>query len=173
MDGDDGGAGAGPPGSFDELVRRSDPAMLVVTVRAGDEVHGCLVGFHTQVSIDPLRYLVCLSHENATYRAARDAEVLAVHLLARDQAGMASLFGERTADEGVHKFDRCAWAPSPEGPPLLDGVAAWCIGRVVDRVPFGDHTGHILEPLRCGVGPGAEPLRYAAVRELEPGHNAG
>jgi hypothetical protein len=48
-----------------------DHPMVVVTTRAGNERAGCLVGFATQVSIGPPRFLVGLSKRNRTYRAWR------------------------------------------------------------------------------------------------------
>ena len=60
-----------------------DYPMFVVTARRDGDHAGCLVGFATQVSIEPARFLVGLSVANHTYDVARDATTLAVHLLAR------------------------------------------------------------------------------------------
>jgi flavin reductase (DIM6/NTAB) family NADH-FMN oxidoreductase RutF len=59
--------------AFEKLVSMLDYPMYVVTTRAGDESAGCLVGFTSQVSIGPPRFLVGLSNKNRTYRIARDA----------------------------------------------------------------------------------------------------
>lgn len=156
--------------AFDELVARSDQSMIVVTAATGDRHHGCLVGFHSQVSIEPRRYLVALSHDNATFRAAEDASHLGVHLLGATDGDLASLFGSETADEGADKFTRCSWRQVDDGPPVLAGVAAWFIGTVVARHRLGDHTGFVLEPALAGVGSSALPLRYGQVRPLDAGH---
>ncbi|WP_206328591.1 flavin reductase, partial [Streptomyces sp. Tu 4128] len=79
--------------AMDVFLHRLDPDMCVVTAAAGGERAGCLVGFSSQCSIDPIRYVVWLSEVNRTYRVASSADVLAVHLLARDQRGTAELFG--------------------------------------------------------------------------------
>jgi flavin reductase (DIM6/NTAB) family NADH-FMN oxidoreductase RutF len=157
-------------GPLDDLVRRADSAMVVVTVGSPDGLFGCLVGFHTQVSLEPLRYAVCLSDENATFRAAADVTELGVHLLGRSQLGLAALFGEVSADEGVDKFEQCEWDRDGVGPPILRAVLAWFVGTIIDRVPLGDHTAHILEPSRCGRGPDEPPLRYHATSGFEAGH---
>ena len=39
--------------AFDDLIAAMDGAMVVVTTAAGDDVGGCLVGFHAQCSIEP------------------------------------------------------------------------------------------------------------------------
>ena len=95
-------------GTFNSLVGDLDYPMFIVTVRAGGERSGCLIGFATQASIDPPRFLVCLSHNNRTYRVGCDAELLGVHFVPEDAAELAELFGGETGDE-VDKFDRCAW----------------------------------------------------------------
>src|SRR5690242_1861529 len=105
--------------AFDELVGGLDYPMFIVTVRDDEEIAGCLVGFATQCSIDPPRFLVCISEKNRTYRIARGADVMAIHLVPASATGLAALFGGETGDE-VDKFARCAWHVGPRGAPVLD-----------------------------------------------------
>ena len=132
--------------AFDRLMSLLDYPMFVVTTRAGDELSGCLVGFSTQVSIDPPRFLVGLSKRNRTYRIASRADHLAVHLVPRTHAEMARLFGSETGDR-VDKFAECAWHAGPEDMPILDDAEGWFVGTVLDRYDVGDHVGHLLEPV--------------------------
>src|SRR5690348_6276936 len=104
---------------FDAFVDGLDYPMFVVTTAHGGERAGCLVGFTTQASIDPPRMLVCLSVANHTYQVARQAELLAVHVLDKNDHDLAELFGGRTGDE-VDKFAKCRWTPGPDGVPLLE-----------------------------------------------------
>jgi len=60
--------------TFDALVGGLDYPMFIVTAAAGGEREGCLVGFATQSSIDPPRFVVCLSKNNRTYRMAKDVD---------------------------------------------------------------------------------------------------
>ena len=62
--------------AFEQLVALLDYPMYVVTTRTGEESAGCLVGFTSQVSIRPRRFLVGLSKRNHTYRVARRSEHL-------------------------------------------------------------------------------------------------
>jgi flavin reductase (DIM6/NTAB) family NADH-FMN oxidoreductase RutF len=157
--------------SFDAFVRATNPAMVIVTATDGAEKAGCLVGFHAQCSIEPRRYLVCVSKANHTFDSAERASELAVHLLAADQHDLAALFGAETDDEGADKFSRCRWQQlRPGGPPVLDAVPAWFVGRVVGRSDVGDHVAFVLEPTEAGPAGGAVPLRYDAVDDLEAGH---
>ena len=132
---------------------------------------GCLVGFHTQCSIDPPRYLICISQRNHTFGVAQRATHLALHLLDVADRELSEVFGELTGDE-VDKFARCAWREGPFGLPVLAGPRAWFAGPVENAVELGDHTGFVVEP-RAGEFRG--PLRqlgFQQVRDMEPGHSA-
>lgn len=49
---------------MDAFIDRLNPDMYVVTATAGDERAGCLVGFASQCSIRPVRFVVWLSKVN-------------------------------------------------------------------------------------------------------------
>ncbi len=155
---------------FDDFVEGLDPPVFVVTAYDGTERSGCLVGFASQVSIDPPRFLVCLSVVNRTYRVAQGAEHLAVHVLDAPEGDLAGLFGGETGDE-VDKFARCTWREGPGGVPLLNHASRRLVGRIIDRVPLGDHVGHVLEPVSVEAEP-ASPLRLEDVEGIDAGHPA-
>jgi flavin reductase (DIM6/NTAB) family NADH-FMN oxidoreductase RutF len=101
-----------PTDTFNDLVGDLDYPMFIVTTAADGERAGCLVGFATQCSIDPPRFLVCISEKNRTFRLAARAAALAVHFVPEDAADLVDLFGARTGDE-VDKFALCEWRPGP------------------------------------------------------------
>ncbi|MET9464022.1 flavin reductase family protein [Streptomyces sp. NPDC006544] len=152
-----------------------DGPMFVVTATAGGERAGCLVGFASQCSIEPPRFMVWLSVANRTCRVAREASSLTVHALSREQRGLAELFGGETGDR-VDKFARASWRPGDAGGLVLTGVRAWFTGRIEERIEGGDHVGFLLAPTEgCAPEEGAEPppmLRYRDVKDMEPGHPA-
>lgn len=158
--------------AFDAVVAAADAPIYLVTLTAGDERAGCLVGFASQTGIDPARFLVCLSKANHTYRLAARADFLAVHLVGPEEADLAALFGSETGDE-TDKFARCAWRTGPHGVPVLRGAAGWFCGRILARHDFGDHVGLLLAPGE-GEAPrtGSAVLRYHDVADMEPGHPA-
>jgi flavin reductase (DIM6/NTAB) family NADH-FMN oxidoreductase RutF len=158
--------------AFERLVSLLDYPMFVVTARDGDERAGCLVGFASQVSIYPQRFLVGLSKRNHTFRVAQGSGHLAVHILERTHRELARLFGGETGDH-VDKFARCAWHPGPHDLPVLDDAGGWFVGEVLSRFDLGDHVGHLLEPVAGDVPEQFEQLvTFADVRDLEPGHQA-
>ncbi|MGE2715029.1 flavin reductase family protein [Mycolicibacterium litorale] len=158
--------------SFEALVALLDYPMFVVTTRAGDVMSGCLVGFASQTSINPPRFLIGLSKRNFTFRVAKEATHLAVHVVAREHKAVAELFGGETGDE-IDKFDRCAWHAGPEGIPILDDAGAWFVGKIISRFEVGDHVAHVLEPI-AGQAPDefTDWVTFADVRDLTPGHEA-
>ncbi len=156
---------------FAHFTRTLDYAVYVVTAADERERSGCLVGFGTQCSIDPPRYLVCISKANHTYGVARRAEVLAVHLLDTDRRDLAELFGGQTGDE-VDKFAEVAWREGPGGVPVLEDCPRWFAGQVVARHDVGDHEAFVLEPID-GAAEGDGPyLTFQATRTIEAAHPA-
>ena len=140
-----------------EVFQLLDGPMFVVTT----EDAGCLVGFTTQCSIRPPRFLACISKVNHTHDAALHADQLTVHALDVDDRHLAEGFGELTGDA----VDKLALVD-------LEGAAAWFDARVVDRLDLGDHTGFLLEPIAGAVRRWGGQLGYQAVKDLDPGHPA-
>ena len=147
-----------------------DAPMVIVTTAAGGERAGCLVGFHAQVSIDPLRYAVWLSKANHTYRVALLAQHAAIHFLGRDDHDLAELFGTKSGDD-VDKFTECSFEPTDDGPPVLSR----CPNRMLLRRTAlfdhsGDHVCFIGEPVEVRADGHLEPLRLSDVGDLVAGH---
>jgi flavin reductase (DIM6/NTAB) family NADH-FMN oxidoreductase RutF len=156
---------------FAALTDELDYGMFIVTAASGGRQAGCLVGFSTQCSIEPLRYLVCLSRANHTTEVASEAGVLAVHVVTTGARDLAELFGTKCGDK-IDKFDRCEWSRGPEGVPLLSGCPDRFVGRVRSRQDLGDHVGFVLDVLEVSSGAPGKPLTFQQLRELKPGHPA-
>jgi flavin reductase (DIM6/NTAB) family NADH-FMN oxidoreductase RutF len=154
---------------FQRLMAQLDYSLFIVTVAAGEERAGCLVVFASQVSIHPPRFLVGLSTKNRTYRVASGADVLVVHFVPEQAEDLAVLFGGETGDE-IDKFARCEWSPGPHGAPILAELEDWFAGRVLDRLPFGDHCGVLLEPIEGEAHRSGSPLTFRRANWIEPGH---
>jgi flavin reductase (DIM6/NTAB) family NADH-FMN oxidoreductase RutF len=144
--------------------------LLIVTTAVGERRAGCVVGFATQCSVQPLRFLACLSRANRTYRLAREATALAVHLVPRARTDLAELFGGETGDD-VDKLARCAWTSGPYELPILQGCPSWFAGEILSRHDLGDHEGCLLAPTHARHEPG-ELLYFQDVRDIEAGHPA-
>jgi flavin reductase (DIM6/NTAB) family NADH-FMN oxidoreductase RutF len=157
---------------MDALAGRVDYSLFVVTtVSPTGELSGCLAGFVTQCSIEPPRFLVCISKVNHTYFVAEGATSVGLHLLGEDQTDLASLFGERTGDT-VAKFEYCSWRPGITAVPVLEDCAAWAEGLILDRFDVGDHQAVLIRPLTGGDGPAAGVMTYQSAPSFTPGHPA-
>jgi len=157
--------------AFDAIAARLEYPIYIVTAVADGERAGCLIGFATQCSIDPTRFLACISDKNRTARVAERADTLAVHLVPAHASALVELFGGATGDD-EDKFGRCDWAPGPGGVPVLAGCPSWFAGRIVDRIPLGDHIGHLVEPFGGEAGEALPQYPASRARSIEPGHEA-
>jgi flavin reductase (DIM6/NTAB) family NADH-FMN oxidoreductase RutF len=150
---------------------RADAPLFVVTVASGEQRSGCLVGFVTQCSIHPARYLVCVSKANHTWGVVRQVQSLALHLLGHDQHDLARVFGGETGDT-TDKFAGISWIRGVTGSPVLTECAAWLEGIIEDRWDVGDHVACLVDPVRGGPGTHSGQLSLADVPDIEPGHPA-
>lgn len=157
--------------AFEKLVAQLDYPLFIATTMSGGEPSGCVVGFATQASIHPARFLVCISDKNHTYRALQGTDAMAVHVVPRDGRALVELFGSMTGDE-ADKFSRSEWHEGPEGLPVLDACPSWFAGRILERHRFGDHVGHLLEPFAAEVDPDSGFYPFSEAKDLEPGHEA-
>ena len=151
---------------------KAEYALQVVTTRSAEgEPSGCLIGFATQCSIAPPRFLVCISKVNRTYFVSERSDALALHLIGRDQTELAALFAE-TSGDSVDKFSQCRWQPGITGAPILSESAAWLEGTIVQRWSVGDHQALLARPVTGGPGSHRDVLTIQAAPHFHPGHPA-
>ncbi len=163
-------SGDGTEKKFQRLVGALDYPLFLVTATDGDEHDGCIVGFTTQCSIHPPRFLVCLSVKNRTWRIAGRADALAVHVVPRERRDLAELFGGETADDR-DKLAGVAWTAGPGGVPLIDELRARFVGRIVERHDYGgDHTGFLLAPVDAEAAERPDELSFQQGKDIPPGH---
>ena len=153
---------------FQRLVATLDYPVYIVTTATRNQTGGCLIGFATQCSINPPRFLVCISKKNRTLEIARQADVLAVHVVDEKDRNLAEIFGGETGDE-VDKFARVSWH-YVHGVPVLDSCKRWFAGTILGRIALGDHVGFLLEPIDAEKGAHAAQLTFQEARNIQPGH---
>ena len=152
---------------FRALLRRQATSVTVVTAVARATDPACLGGrrAHPGRASPPPRSRRCRwtrrwsrsasAATSSSWPVLARAEHVAVHLLGRRAAGGRPVF----ATSGIDRFAAYPdWTTGPFGVPLLGGVLARLLCRVVHRVPAGDHTLVIAEPLALGDGGDGAPL---------------
>jgi flavin reductase (DIM6/NTAB) family NADH-FMN oxidoreductase RutF len=154
---------------FNRLMAELDYPLFIVTAAAGGQRSGCLVGFASQMSIRPGRFLVGLSVRNHTYSVAQRTGILVVHFVPRQAEELAVLFGGETGDE-IDKFAHVPWRPGPGGTPVLTDLDNWFAGQVLERLDFGDHHGFLLQPIEGEARHAGSPLTFRRAKWIEPGH---
>jgi flavin reductase (DIM6/NTAB) family NADH-FMN oxidoreductase RutF len=153
---------------FERLVATLDYPLYVVTTAFEHRRAGCLIGFATQCSIHPPRFLACISKKNHTVLLAKRAAVLAVHIIEEKDKNLAELFGAETGDE-VDKFAQVSWHLT-HGVPILDSCQRWFVGSVLEQIDLGDHVGFLLEPIDTEQKSTSAQLTFQRIRDIEPGH---
>jgi len=155
---------------FDAIMASLDTPLVVVTAADGQERAGCLVGFHSQSSIEPGRYCLWLSKANFTYRVALRATHLGIHFLASADADLASRFGSLTGDD-LDKFAGLDVSDGPGGAPMLPACANRMAARRTAMVDEGgDHVCFVTEPMTVHADGPFEPLRLSRARHVVAGH---
>ncbi|WP_433794681.1 flavin reductase family protein [Actinoplanes sp. CA-252034] len=158
------------PDLFRQLLRQHAAAVVVITA-PGEPATGFTATSFTSVSLDPPLVSFCLAKSASAWPAVEAADTVAVHVLGQEQEHVARTFSTRGIDRLAEHGD---WQPGPDGVPLLGGVLARLVCRVVDRVVAGDHTIVLASPLtgEHGLGEASAPLvyhsgRYVALNQAE------
>jgi flavin reductase (DIM6/NTAB) family NADH-FMN oxidoreductase RutF len=111
--------------------------VTVATTRAPDGRRvGVTANSFTSVSLDPPLVLFCLDRSAPSLEAFRECAQFAVNVLASDQHHLSRQFSTPSEDKfaGVHVEE------GPGGMPLLAGVLARFVCRLVERYDGGDHV---------------------------------
>ncbi|MEU3633253.1 flavin reductase family protein [Streptomyces fradiae] len=146
--------GAGAPGApvvagpelLRSAFRRHAAGVAVITAPGPAARGGRPAGFTasslTSVSADPPLVSFGIGTGSSSWPAVAEAAHIGVHLLGEEQSALAATFARSGADRFAPPT---RWTTGPEGVPVLDGVLAWLVCRVVGRVPAGDHRIVIAE----------------------------
>ncbi len=156
--------------ALDDLMESVDSPLIVVTTSAEGERAGCLVGFHSQASIDPEQYCFWLSKANHTYRVALRADHFAVHFPTTADRELARYFGSRSGSD-TDKFAGLDFTVTEDGVPLLaDLPNRLLVERVAMLDDGGDHVCTTARVASVEVADGFTPLRPSQLGDLTPGH---
>ncbi|MFF5253305.1 flavin reductase family protein [Streptomyces leeuwenhoekii] len=145
------------PDLLRSVFRRHAAGVAVITAGGERGPAGFTATSLASVSAEPPMVSFGVATGASSWPAIAAAGHVGVHLLGEHQRELAATF----ARSGADRFGpSTAWREGPEGVPVLDGVLAWLVGRVVARVPAGDHRVVLAEVVHgdCA-GPG-RPLLY-------------
>ncbi|MEU1627118.1 flavin reductase family protein [Streptomyces sp. NPDC020096] len=141
---------------FRSVFRRHAAGVAVITA-AGARPVGFTATSLTSVAAEPPLLSFGISLGSSSWPTVSTAKHVGVHVLGEHQEELAVTFARSGADRFGPPTD---WRTGPHGVPLLDGVSAWLVCRVVARVPAGDHRIVVAEAVAGDPhGPG-RPLLY-------------
>jgi flavin reductase (DIM6/NTAB) family NADH-FMN oxidoreductase RutF len=142
------------------LALRHFPAgVTIVTIKAGDRIHGLTVSAFASVSAEPPLIAVIIENNHKAYGLLQEPEaVFAVNILGEDKSELSNRFAW-VKDED--RFAEGDWVISETGAPVLRDALAWLDCRIQDRLPAGSHTVYLGAVQSSGVPePEAAPLIY-------------
>lgn len=149
------------PARLRDVMRRVPQPVVVVTVRAGDEVRGMTAASFTSVAFAPPLVSVDVKTGARTHRLISRAGAFSINILAHDQGHLAEHFARPDLD-GPEQFAEVPHITPDGSAPLIEGAVGYLRCRVTAGYPGGDHTIFVGEVECAEVGRDAPPLIFVA-----------
>ncbi|MFF4161012.1 flavin reductase family protein [Streptomyces sp. NPDC001678] len=138
------------------VFRRHAAGVAVITAQGARPV-GFTATSLTSVAATPPLVSFGVGTGSSSWPVLAEAEHVGVHILGEHQRELAATF----ARSGADRFGAATgWRTGPHGVPLLEGVLAWMVCRVVARVPAGDHRLVLAEAVAGDPTGTGRPLLY-------------
>ncbi len=147
---------AGSPDLLRSVFRQHAAGVAVITAH-GDRPVGFTATSLNSVSAEPPLISFGVGTGSSSWPVIAEAEHIGVHVLGEHQEQLAATFARSGADRFAAPT---RWNRGPEGVPVLEGVLAWLVCRVVARVPAGDHRIVIAEAVAGDPDGAGRPLLY-------------
>ncbi len=144
------------PALLRSVFRRHAAGVAVITAH-GEQPVGFTATSLTSVAADPPLISFGVGTASSSWPVVARAEHVGVHILGEHQQELAATFARSGADRFAPPT---RWSEGPEGVPVLDGVLAWLVCRVISRVPAGDHRLVIAEVVAGDPEGEGRPLIY-------------
>ena len=147
------------PQQFRDALRHFPSGVTLVTIRAGEIVHGLTVSAFASISPEPPLVAIFVDHKHRAHDLLERSEaVFAVNVLAADQRELSELFAWRPDEE---RFTRGSWSVATTGAPVLADALAWLDCSIESRAVVGTHSLYVGRVLACATPrPGQAPLVY-------------
>ena len=145
--------------AFRDALRHFPAGVTVVTMKAGDRLHGLTVSAFASVSPSPPLIAVIIDRKNSAHPLLEEeGTTFAVNILGEDQVELSNRFAWlKDAD----RFAKGNWTTAATGAPILQDAVAWLDCTIHSRSEAGTHTVYIGEVQASGL-PRADfsPLVY-------------
>ncbi|MER0444243.1 flavin reductase family protein [Streptomyces sp. Edi4] len=145
------------PELFKSVFRQHAAGVAVITAQRGGRPVGFTATSLNSVAAEPPLISFGIGTGSSSWPVVAEAEYVGVHILGEHQRELAATFARSGADRFGPATD---WRPGPEGVPVLDGVLAYLVCRVVARVPAGDHRIVLARAVAGDPAGAGRPLLY-------------
>jgi len=143
---------------YRDALRHFPSGVTVVTIKAGNVVHGLTVSAFASVSPDPPLVAVIIDHRHQAHELLQQEGVsFAVNILRHEDAEISNRFAWLKDEE---RFQPGVWSTGPTGAPVLPTALAWVDCTLKERFPAGTHsiyTGEVQASFSAADG---NPLIY-------------
>ncbi len=145
--------------AFRDAMRHFPAGVTLVTIKAGEEVHGLTVSALASVSPEPPLVSVMIDHRHHAYQLLeRPGAVFAVSFLGEDQMELSNRFAWLKDED---RFEAGRWTTAATGAPVLTDAVGWLDCTIHSRHAAGTHTVYIGEVQASAVPrPDQPPLVY-------------
>ncbi|MFJ9209851.1 nitrilotriacetate monooxygenase component B [Streptomyces sp. L-9-10] len=138
-------------------VFRQHAAGVAVITAQGEGPVGFTATSLNSAAAEPPLISFGVGTSSSSWPVLAEADHVGVHILGEHQTDLAATFARSGADRFAPPT---SWRTGPEGVPVLDGVVAWLVCRVIARVPAGDHRLVIAQAVVGDPAGGGRPLLY-------------
>ncbi|MFI6684863.1 flavin reductase family protein [Streptomyces sp. NPDC050485] len=145
------------PDLLKSVFRQHAAGVAVITAQRGGRPVGFTATSLNSVAAEPPLISFGIGTGSSSWPVIAEAGHIGVHILGEHQQDLAATF----ARSGADRFGApTRWRAGPEGVPVLDGVLAWLVCKVVARVPAGDHRIVLAQAVVGDPAGGGRPLLY-------------
>ena len=144
---------------FRAALRHFPSGVTLVTLRAGERIHGLTVSAFASVSAAPPLIVVAIDHRHHAYELLQEkGAVFAINILHHGQRELSDRFAWVKNED---RFAEGRWTTAATGAPVLEDAAAWLDCTVHSHLRAGTHTLFVGEVQASAVPvPDVAPLIY-------------
>jgi flavin reductase (DIM6/NTAB) family NADH-FMN oxidoreductase RutF len=148
-----------PSEDYREALRHFPAGVTIVTINAGDQIHGLTVSAFASVSPEPPLIMVIIDQRHSAYELLEsEGAAFAVNILHENQMDLSNRFAWLKDED---RFDAGDWETAVTGAPILKSALAWLDCTIYASYPAGTHTIYIGEVQATGIPrPDQPPLIY-------------
>jgi len=143
---------------YRDAMRHFPSGVTVVTIKAGDVVHGLTVSAFASVSPDPPLVAVIIDHRHQAHELLElEGASFAVNILRHEDVEISNRFAWLKDEE---RFQQGQWSTAATGAPVLPTALAWVDCTLAARYPAGTHTIYTGEVQASFSAADGNPLVY-------------